>query len=67
MLQTDRRQTDRQTDKVHSYTLQLYEGGLKSNSVYVNLKELPKSILRGTIFKGVDTVQLDTKAGCVMG
>ena len=42
--ETDGR-TDGQTDEVHSYNpLQCYEGGLKRNSVYINLKELPHSI-----------------------
>ena len=45
---------DRQTDRrMHSYNpLQLYEGGLKGNSAYVNLKELPKSILRSNDLQG---------------
>ena len=42
MLQTERR-TDGWTYRLTE--LQLYEGGLKRNSVYVNLKELPKLIL----------------------
>jgi len=52
MLQTDRPAV-RQTDEVHFYNpLQLYEGGLKRNSVYVNLKELPRSILRSNNLQG---------------
>ena len=63
-IRTDER-TDILTDEVYSYNpLQLYERGLKRISVYVNLKELPKSILRSNDLQGV---QLDTKAGCVMG
>jgi len=48
-----RQTADRLTDEVHSYNpLQLYEGGLKRNSVYVNLKELLKSILRSHDLQG---------------
>ena len=50
--ETDGR-TDGQTDEVHSYNhLQFYEGGLKRNSVYINLKELPHSILRSKDLRG---------------
>ena len=51
-IRTDER-TDILTDEVYSYNpLQLYERGLKRISVYVNLKELPKSILRSNDLQG---------------
>ena len=52
-IRTDER-TDILTDEVYSYNpLQLYERGLKRISVYVNLKELPKSILRSNDLQGI--------------
>ena len=57
-IQTDGRtdgHTDRLTDEVHSYNpLQLTEGGLKRNSIYIYiyLKELPNSILRSNDLQG---------------